>query len=79
MNTALAEHGLFFPPELSTSNRATIGGMRSTDASGQGSFLYGKTRDHVLDDERAIRRNCMVVGAGEEKELSSILWRTDRS
>src|SRR3954454_25383115 len=49
LNAALAEHGLFFPPELSTSNRATIGGMISTDASGQGSCLYGKTRDHVLD------------------------------
>ncbi|MBR0687468.1 FAD-binding oxidoreductase [Bradyrhizobium manausense] len=49
LNAALAEHGLFFPPELSTSNRATIGGMISTDASGQGSCLYGKTRDHVLE------------------------------
>ncbi|WP_338665950.1 FAD-binding and (Fe-S)-binding domain-containing protein [Pararoseomonas sp. SCSIO 73927] len=48
LNAALAPHGLFFAPELSTSNRATIGGMISTDASGQGSCLYGKTRDHVL-------------------------------
>ncbi|KQS82484.1 hypothetical protein ASG32_23260 [Methylobacterium sp. Leaf361] len=48
LNAALAEHGLFFAPELSTSNRATIGGMISTDACGQGSCLYGKTRDHVL-------------------------------
>jgi FAD/FMN-containing dehydrogenase len=48
LNAALAEHGLFFAPELSTSNRATIGGMINTDASGQGSCLYGKTRDHVL-------------------------------
>ncbi|KAA0121277.1 FAD-binding oxidoreductase [Methylobacterium sp. P1-11] len=47
LNAALAEHGLFFAPELSTSNRATIGGMISTDACGQGSCLYGKTRDHV--------------------------------
>jgi FAD/FMN-containing dehydrogenase/Fe-S oxidoreductase len=49
LNAALAVHGLFFPPELSTSNRATIGGMISTDASGQGSCLYGKTRNHVLE------------------------------
>ncbi|AWN50979.1 FAD-binding and (Fe-S)-binding domain-containing protein [Methylobacterium sp. 17Sr1-1] len=48
LNAALKPHGLFFAPELSTSNRATIGGMISTDASGQGSCLYGKTRDHVL-------------------------------
>ncbi|CAM5225762.1 hypothetical protein ALON55S_08732 [Alishewanella longhuensis] len=33
---------------MSTSNRATIGGMVNTDASGQGSLVYGKTSDHVL-------------------------------
>ncbi|WP_189611148.1 D-2-hydroxyglutarate dehydrogenase YdiJ [Saccharospirillum salsuginis] len=49
LNAALKPHGLFFAPELSTSNRATIGGMINTDASGQGSVLYGKTRDHVLE------------------------------
>ncbi|WP_342109309.1 FAD-binding and (Fe-S)-binding domain-containing protein [Methylobacterium sp. SI9] len=48
LNRELAKYGLFFAPELSTSNRATIGGMISTDACGQGSCLYGKTRDHVL-------------------------------
>lgn len=49
LNAALKSYGLFFAPELSTSNRATIGGMINTDASGQGSVLYGKTRDHVLE------------------------------
>ena len=49
LNKAVASDGLFFAPELSTSNRATIGGMINTDASGQGSVMYGKTRDHVLE------------------------------
>lgn len=49
LNDAVRESGLFFAPELSPSNRATIGGMIATDASGQGSVLYGKTRDHVLE------------------------------
>jgi len=49
LNAALKPYGLFFAPELSTSNRATIGGMINTDASGQGSCTYGKTRDHVLE------------------------------
>ncbi len=49
LNAALQEFGMFFAPELSTSNRATIGGMINTDASGQGSCLYGKTRDHVIE------------------------------
>ncbi|WP_018238698.1 FAD-binding and (Fe-S)-binding domain-containing protein [Ensifer sp. BR816] len=48
LNKALKSHGLFFAPELSTSNRATIGGMISTDACGQGSCIYGKTSNHVL-------------------------------
>ena len=49
LNAAVVAHGLFFAPELSPSNRATIGGMIATDASGQGSVLYGKTRDHVME------------------------------
>ncbi|MDO4430387.1 MAG: FAD-binding and (Fe-S)-binding domain-containing protein [Lonepinella koalarum] len=48
LNQFLKPYGLFFAPELSTSNRATIGGMINTDASGQGSLQYGKTSDHVL-------------------------------
>ncbi|MGR3807975.1 D-2-hydroxyglutarate dehydrogenase YdiJ [Pasteurella testudinis] len=48
LNRYLKPFGLFFAPELSTSNRATIGGMINTDASGQGSLQYGKTSDHVL-------------------------------
>ncbi len=48
LNAFLKPHGFFFAPELSTSNRATIGGMINTDASGQGSYTYGKTRHHVV-------------------------------
>lgn len=48
LNADIKPHGYFFAPELSTSNRATLGGMINTDASGQGSCSYGKTRDHVL-------------------------------
>ncbi len=48
LNDALRPHGYFFSPDLSTSNRATIGGMINTDASGAGSLVYGKTSDHVL-------------------------------
>ncbi|NUL35323.1 D-2-hydroxyglutarate dehydrogenase YdiJ [Kosakonia sacchari] len=48
LNQYLKPYGFFFAPELSTSNRATLGGMINTDASGQGSLVYGKTSDHVL-------------------------------
>ncbi|MFT5164210.1 MAG: FAD/FMN-containing dehydrogenase/Fe-S oxidoreductase [Alteromonadaceae bacterium] len=49
LNDFLRPYGFFFAPDLSTSNRATIGGMISTDASGQGSLVYGKTSDHILE------------------------------
>lgn len=48
LNQYLKPYGYFFAPELSTSNRATLGGMINTDASGQGSLVYGKTSDHTL-------------------------------
>jgi FAD/FMN-containing dehydrogenase/Fe-S oxidoreductase len=47
LNAFLAPHGLFFPPNVSTATRATIGGMVATDASGKGSRLYGKTSDYI--------------------------------
>lgn len=49
LNQFLKPYGYFFSPDLSTSNRATLGGMINTDASGQGSLVYGKTSDHVLE------------------------------
>lgn len=48
LNEFLKQYDLFFAPTLSPSNRATLGGMVSTDASGKGSRLYGKTSQHVL-------------------------------
>jgi FAD/FMN-containing dehydrogenase/Fe-S oxidoreductase len=72
LNAALKEHGLFFAPELSTSNRATIGGMINTDASGQGSCTYGKTRDHVLELDSVLlggeRLHSAALAAGELDE-----------
>ena len=49
LNEHLVPHGVFFAPNLSPSNRATIGGMVNTDACGKGSRIYGRTSDHVLE------------------------------
>jgi len=65
LNLYLKPLGYFFAPELSTSNRATLGGMVNTDASGQGSLLYGKTSDHVLG------LNAVLMG-GEVLETRSM-------
>lgn len=78
LNAALACHGLFFAPELSTSNRATIGGMVSTDACGQGSCLYGKTSDHVLELTTVLADGTVWRSAPlSQVELDTVARRTD--
>lgn len=79
LNAALKPHGLFFAPELSTSNRATIGGMINTDASGQGSCTYGKTRDHVLElDSILLGGERLRSGPIDDVTLEEQLGRLDR-
>ena len=48
LNMQLARHGLFFGPETSTSNRATLGGMLGNNSCGSNSIVYGTTRDHTI-------------------------------
>lgn len=80
LNAALKPYGLFFAPELSTSNRATIGGMINTDASGQGSCLYGKTRDHVLELKTVLADGSVVHSKTlSDEEFTSIVEQQDRS
>ncbi|WP_305857968.1 D-2-hydroxyglutarate dehydrogenase YdiJ [Balneatrix alpica] len=79
LNAALKPFGLFFAPELSTSNRATIGGMINTDASGQGSVLYGKTRDHVLELSSVLLDGTLWHSLPlQEEQLQRIKQRPDR-
>ncbi len=61
LNKEIKSYGLFFSPELSTSNRATFGGMISTDASGQGSLKYGKTSRHVLEIDMVLNDGSLVT------------------
>jgi FAD/FMN-containing dehydrogenase/Fe-S oxidoreductase len=49
LNAELAPHDLKFAPDVSPSNRATIGGMIGNNSSGMYSIVYGKTIDHVLE------------------------------
>jgi FAD/FMN-containing dehydrogenase/Fe-S oxidoreductase len=68
LNAFLLPHGVFFAANLSPSNRATLGGMVATDASGEGSRLHGKTSRHVIELEVVLRggdilRTRRVAGA----------------
>jgi FAD/FMN-containing dehydrogenase/Fe-S oxidoreductase len=49
LNQHVKPHGLQFAPDISTANRATIGGMIANNSSGTHSIIHGKTIDHVLE------------------------------
>ena len=49
LNVHVKPHGLLFAPDISTANRATIGGMVANNSSGTHSVILGKTIDHVLE------------------------------
>lgn len=47
LNAFLRPYGLLLPLDISTSDRATIGGMIANNSSGTRSVVYGKTLDYV--------------------------------
>src|SRR5436190_17281614 len=51
LNAALRPHAMRFAPDISTASRATLGGMMANNSSGARSVLYGKTIDHVIEQE----------------------------
>ncbi|HEX6112053.1 MAG TPA: FAD-linked oxidase C-terminal domain-containing protein [Geminicoccaceae bacterium] len=48
LNRHLRPHGLFFPVDISTSSRATLGGMAANNACGARSIRYGIMVDNLL-------------------------------
>ena len=48
LNRALAPTGLWFPVDISTSSRATIGGMAGNNSCGGRSLRYGTMRSNVI-------------------------------
>src|SRR5467141_1164110 len=48
LNRKLRPHGLWFPVDISTASRATIGGMVGNNSCGARSLRYGNTRENVL-------------------------------
>ena len=56
LNRQLKPHGLWFPVDISTASRATIGGMAGNNSCGGRSLRYGTMRDNVLVDRRGAGR-----------------------
>jgi FAD/FMN-containing dehydrogenase/Fe-S oxidoreductase len=48
LNRQLKPHGLWFPVDVSTASRATIGGMTGNNSCGARSLRYGTMRDNVI-------------------------------
>src|SRR5580692_5682995 len=47
LNRQLKKHGLWFPVDVSTASRATIGGMAGNNSCGGRSLRYGTMRDNT--------------------------------
>ncbi len=78
LNRALKPHGLLFAPDISTSNRATIGGMIANNSSGARSVFYGKTIDHVLELDVVLSDGSLVhLGPIDESEVEARCARAD--
>src|SRR5674476_334118 len=54
LNRQLKPHGLWFPVDISTASRATIGGMAGNNSCGGRSLRYGTMRDNVLAIEAVL-------------------------
>jgi len=69
LNRALKPHGLWFPVDVSTASRATIGGMAANNSCGGRSLRYGTMRsnvhaiDAILADGTEARFGEVPVGA----------------
>ncbi|WP_291298019.1 FAD-binding and (Fe-S)-binding domain-containing protein [Elioraea sp.] len=48
LNRALKPHGLWFPVDVSTASRATLGGMAGNNSCGSRSLRYGNMRENTL-------------------------------
>ncbi len=61
LNAFLKPHGLFFSPNTSTANRATIGGMVGNNSCGSYSIVYGSTREHTIEVEAILSDGSAVT------------------
>jgi FAD/FMN-containing dehydrogenase/Fe-S oxidoreductase len=72
LNQQLQPHSLQLPLDLSTANRATIGGMVANNSSGTRSIIYGSTIDYVMELKVLLADGSVVtMGPLEAPELEA--------
>ncbi len=72
LNRALKPHGLWFPVDVSTASRATIGGMAGNNSCGGRSLRYGTTRDNVLAIDAVLADGASARFGEIEPDLSDV-------
>ncbi len=61
LEAALSGKNLFFPPDPSSGEYASFGGMMATNASGAHSVKYGNVADYILDAQVVLSTGQVVV------------------
>jgi FAD/FMN-containing dehydrogenase/Fe-S oxidoreductase len=72
LNRALAPHGLWFPVDISTASRATIGGMAGNNSCGGRSLRYGTMRDNVASIDAVLANGATAHFGPVGADLSAI-------
>ncbi len=72
LNRRLKPHGLWFPVDISTSSRATIGGMVGNNSCGARSLRYGNTRENVLSIDAALANGTVAHFGPAARDLSDL-------
>src|SRR6202043_1949946 len=70
LNRQLKKHGLWFPVDVSTASRATIGGMAGNNSCGGRSLRYGTMRDNTLSMEACLASGTMLHFGEVPRDLS---------
>jgi FAD/FMN-containing dehydrogenase/Fe-S oxidoreductase len=76
LNAFLKPHGLWFPVDVSTASRATIGGMAGNNSCGARSIVYGTMRDNVHAIE-AMLTDGSAMTFGEVSDNASLAHLSD--
>jgi FAD/FMN-containing dehydrogenase/Fe-S oxidoreductase len=72
LNRRLKPHGLWFPVDISTSSRATIGGMVGNNSCGARSLRYGNTRENVLSIDAVLADGTVAHFGSAARDLSDL-------
>jgi len=80
LNAHLRPLGLMFGPDVSTGDRATIGGMIGNNSAGARSLKYGKTVDHVHSLDVVMADGALAtLGPVSETDLDALCSQNSES